>query len=407
MTSFTSLTIPLLTLLGLMLTPAAAEPVLTQQPGQSNSGALTAFEEKLPDAQREDLNRALRWLARHHDYHFNQLVGMTSEQIIELAGRERAHLAAALKTADKAPERITFNPGAVEAVMTGMIAEHGPKNYVINAMAGQEMTVTVNPVTNFIGSAGADAVPGEPGEPPLILIIYGKDGTVLMTDHASSNTFTGKLPISEDYHIDVRNLTDTIGKYKLTVKIITPEKKTAASSPPESSPAVEAGTKKAVLSALSWQTRPLQPGEFEWHPNAQQEGALNIVVSLSQQEAFVYRGGVMIGRTTVSTGRKGHRTPTGVFHLLSKERMHHSNLYDNAPMPYAGRLTMGGVFLHAGVVPGYESSHGCVHLPYDFAKNLFGVIARGVPVVITNQPVLAGVDEPRKFRVLASEPPKK
>jgi len=379
-------------------TPAlAAEPVLTQQPGQSNAAALSAFEAQLPEKEREDLNKALRWLVRHHDYHFNQLVGMTAEQIIERAGRERAHLAAQLNTANATPKRITFAKGAVEAEVKGELGSHGGITYLVNAMAGQEMHVKVQPTTN---------VKGPDENPPLILIIYGKDGTVLMSDHATSSTFGGPLPISEDYNIDVRNLTKQDVPYTLTVKIITPEEKTAFSSPPASSSVVEAGSKPAQLSAQSWQTKPLKPGQYEWHPDASTEGDMNVVVSLSQQEAFVYRGGVMIGRSTVSTGKKGHRTPTGVFHIMTKEKMHHSNKYNNAPMPFSERLTWGGIFLHAGEVPGYESSHGCIHLPYDFSKDLFSVTRKGVPVVITQDHVHVGVDEQRKFMVLSTEPPK-
>jgi hypothetical protein len=107
-----------------------------------------------------------------------------------------------------------------------------------------------------------------------------------------------------------------------------------------------------------------------------------MVVSLTEQKAFVYRNGILIGATTVSTGRPGHVTPTGVFTVLQKQKDHRSTIYDGAPMPYMERLTWGGVALHAGGLPGYPESHGCVHLPTEFAKELFAISPPGMTVVI-------------------------
>ena len=92
---------------------------------------------------------------------------------------------------------------------------------------------------------------------------------------------------------------------------------------------------------------------------------------------------------TCSTGRPGHRTPAGVFVILEKDKNHHSSTYDNAPMPYMERLTWGGVALHAGNLPGYPASHGCVRLPLEFAKLLFGVTTLGTPVVMADGDVAA------------------
>jgi hypothetical protein len=86
----------------------------------------------------------------------------------------------------------------------------------------------------------------------------------------------------------------------------------------------------------------------------------------------------------VSTGKKGHETPTGVFTILEKHEEHYSNLYNNAPMPYMQRLTRDGVALHAGKIPGYPASHGCVRLPYSFSQLLFSATNKGVTVVIAN-----------------------
>jgi hypothetical protein len=126
----------------------------------------------------------------------------------------------------------------------------------------------------------------------------------------------------------------------------------------------------------------LKPGQFVWDADAEPSGPILVVVSLTEQRAYVYRNGVRIGVSTTSTGKPGYETPTGVFVVLQKDVDHHSKKYDNAPMPYQERLTWGGVALHAGGLPGYPSSHGCVHLPSAFAKLLFGVSALGMTVVI-------------------------
>jgi len=129
----------------------------------------------------------------------------------------------------------------------------------------------------------------------------------------------------------------------------------------------------------------LQKGQFLWMGNAVTAGPVVMVVSLNEQRAYVYRNGVLIGATTVSTGRPGHLTPTGVFTVLQKQKEHRSTIYDGAAMPYMERLTWGGVALHAGGLPGYPESHGCVHLPSEFAKLLFEVSPMGMTVVIADQ----------------------
>ncbi len=128
----------------------------------------------------------------------------------------------------------------------------------------------------------------------------------------------------------------------------------------------------------------VKPGQFVWDPAAAPDGPMTVVVSLSEQRAFVYRNGVLIGVASASTGKPGHTTPTGVFTVLQKDKDHHSKTYNNAPMPYAERLTWGGVALHAGELPGYPSSHGCVHLPSAFAQKLFAISSMGMVVVIAD-----------------------
>ena len=126
----------------------------------------------------------------------------------------------------------------------------------------------------------------------------------------------------------------------------------------------------------------LRKGEFLWMAEAVRTGPLVMVVSITEQRAYVYRNGILIGATTVSTGRPGHPTPTGVFAVLQKQKEHRSTLYDGAPMPYMERLTWGGVALHAGGLPGYPESHGCIHLPSEFARRLFDISPNGMTVVI-------------------------
>jgi hypothetical protein len=126
----------------------------------------------------------------------------------------------------------------------------------------------------------------------------------------------------------------------------------------------------------------LAPGDFQWFPEAAPAGPLLLVVSLPQQRAYLYRNGLRIAVSTVSTGRPGYETPPGVFTILQKHREHYSNLYDNAPMPFMQRLTWSGVALHAGRLPGYPDSHGCVRLPREFAERLFATTALGMTVVV-------------------------
>jgi hypothetical protein len=128
----------------------------------------------------------------------------------------------------------------------------------------------------------------------------------------------------------------------------------------------------------------LKKGEFLWMGDAFTTGPVVMVVSLTEQRAYVYRNGILIGATTVSTGRPGHLTPTGVFTVLQKQKEHRSTIYDGAPMPYMERLTWGGIALHAGGLPGYPESHGCVHLPSEFAKLLFDISPAGMTVVIAS-----------------------
>ena len=128
----------------------------------------------------------------------------------------------------------------------------------------------------------------------------------------------------------------------------------------------------------------LKPGEWIWGGDSGQ-GPIAVVISLTEQRAYVYRNGLPIGVSTVSTGRPGHRTPIGVFTILQKDKDHRSSKYNAAPMPYMQRLTWDGIALHAGGLPGYPESHGCVHLPSEFARLLFGSSSMGMTVVVAEE----------------------
>ncbi|HVJ71427.1 MAG TPA: L,D-transpeptidase [Sphingomicrobium sp.] len=131
----------------------------------------------------------------------------------------------------------------------------------------------------------------------------------------------------------------------------------------------------------------LKPGQFVWKPEAAPEGPVLMVVNLATQRAILFRNGVPIGASTVSSGKPGYDTPTGVFTVLEKKKEHYSKTYNNAPMPNMQRLTWKGIALHAGNLPGYPASHGCIRLPMKFSSLLFGATKLGMTVIITSLPV--------------------
>ena len=135
----------------------------------------------------------------------------------------------------------------------------------------------------------------------------------------------------------------------------------------------------------------LKPGEYVWAAEAAPNGPVQLVVNLKTQRATLFRNGVPIGASTVSTGRPGYSTPTGVFTILQKRVEHYSSTYDNAPMPFMQRLTWQGVALHAGNLPGYPASHGCIRFPLEFARLLYGVTHLGMTVIVTNSGTVARI----------------
>nr|WP_310524708.1 L,D-transpeptidase [Polymorphobacter sp.] len=129
----------------------------------------------------------------------------------------------------------------------------------------------------------------------------------------------------------------------------------------------------------------LKPGEWIWDASVAPAGPIMVVINLKTQRAYVYRNGIRIGATTVSSGKPGKKTPTGIFQILQKNKDHKSNLYNSAPMPYMQRLTWDGIALHAGNLPGYPASHGCIRMPMEFSKKLFEVSNMGMTVVVHDE----------------------
>lgn len=114
----------------------------------------------------------------------------------------------------------------------------------------------------------------------------------------------------------------------------------------------------------------------------QAEKPVLAVVSLRQQKITVYDSAGPILEAPVSTGSRTYETPAGIFTILQKNRDHVSNLYEDAEMPFMQRVTWSGIALHAGALPGYRASHGCIRLPYRFAERLFDLTSVGTRVVI-------------------------
>lgn len=146
----------------------------------------------------------------------------------------------------------------------------------------------------------------------------------------------------------------------------------------------------AVVAAMPAEAKKRQgsakPAE-EAIPDIANGEPMTLVVSLGSQKVDIYRGTTLITSSKVSTGMRGYATKAGVFSILEKRRHHHSNIYSGAPMPWMQRLTWSGTALHAGVVPGYPASHGCIRLPFSFAPKLFSFTEVGRHVVVARDSV--------------------
>ena len=126
----------------------------------------------------------------------------------------------------------------------------------------------------------------------------------------------------------------------------------------------------------------LKPGQYLWRDVADATGPQRVVISLSDQMAYYYRGDTLVAATTISKGRFEKPTPDGIFTIRSKTPFYRSKKYDNAAMPFAQFFDPAGLALHAGYVGNVPNSHGCVHLPAAFAKKLFGETPVGTPIFI-------------------------
>ena len=139
-------------------------------------------------------------------------------------------------------------------------------------------------------------------------------------------------------------------------------------------------------------------------------GKPSVKISLTEQRAFFYKNGMLVGISQLSTGREGLKTPTGTFSIIQKDKDHVSTKYGDfvddhgnvvkpnvsvddrkppgshfkgASMPYFMRI-VGGTGMHAGYLPGYPASHGCIRMPEFMAQNFFKSVSTGTPVTITN-----------------------
>ena len=126
----------------------------------------------------------------------------------------------------------------------------------------------------------------------------------------------------------------------------------------------------------------LKAGQYLWRDAPAGVGSERVVISLSDQLAYLYRGDSLIAVATISTGKDEKPTPTGIFSVLDKKPFYRSKKYDNAPMPFMQRIDQYGVALHGGFNPGFPASHGCIRLPVAFAKKLYTVTDLGTPVYI-------------------------
>jgi lipoprotein-anchoring transpeptidase ErfK/SrfK len=113
------------------------------------------------------------------------------------------------------------------------------------------------------------------------------------------------------------------------------------------------------------------------------QGPVIISISIDQQKLRLYDANGLFAETPISTGMRGHPTPMGVFSVIQKDRLHHSNIYSGAPMPYMQRITWSGIAIHAGVLPGYPASHGCIRMPMAFAMKMWNWTRMGARVVVT------------------------
>lgn len=128
---------------------------------------------------------------------------------------------------------------------------------------------------------------------------------------------------------------------------------------------------------------PVKKQTAEKETAAKPQAPLIIVVALNKQRVKIYDANGFFAEAPVSTGMRGHPTPMGVFSVIQKQKWHRSNIYSGAPMPYMQRITWSGIALHAGVLPGYPASHGCIRMPEAFAIKMWNWTRLGARVLVT------------------------
>jgi lipoprotein-anchoring transpeptidase ErfK/SrfK len=145
--------------------------------------------------------------------------------------------------------------------------------------------------------------------------------------------------------------------------------------------ATDAASQARIDMLEAFGPKSLKPGQYLWR-DVPAAGPERVVISLSDQLAFLYRGNVLVAVSTISSGKDEKPSPTGIFSVLDKKPFYRSKKYDNAPMPWMQRIDQYGIALHGGHNPGYPASHGCIRLPTAFAKKLYSVTDVGTPVYI-------------------------
>ena len=177
--------------------------------------------------------------------------------------------------------------------------------------------------------------------------------------------------------------------------VVAPPPVPTVTTPP--APAPQAAKKKGPTDSL-------KPGQYVWEQQASYVGPMKIVAVLDIQRIYVFQNDKLIGFSTISAGKRGKETPTGIFNILQKNIDHKSNLYSNAPMPFMQRLTWDGIALHAGHIPGYAASHGCIRLPRAFAKSLYEATKMDQEVVVLKD-AATPVKRPEPKPVPVIDPP--
>jgi lipoprotein-anchoring transpeptidase ErfK/SrfK len=152
---------------------------------------------------------------------------------------------------------------------------------------------------------------------------------------------------------------------------------------PESDPALWRPAPSTLQHHQRVRRKPDKKPEIAEKESAKPQGPLIISISIAQQKVRIYDANGLFAEAPVSTGMPGHPTPMGVFSVIQKHRLHHSNIYSGAPMPYMQRITWSGVAMHAGVLPGHPASHGCIRMPMAFAIKMWNWTKMGARVVIT------------------------